>query len=247
MLETARPTSMARITAVLASAFATKMRRGERTAMTRWRHVPRRSSAAKTSPATRAVSSGSAQVHAKLSTTREAAHPVVNIHRPKTVSLGSELCPLAAAMKPAGASQQATRTTRTRHWREQLEQLEAHAGSEAGGTGHECISQPARPREPPPARSRSSCSSGSPVGREDVVGAGEREEGRLERWDHRTELADRDARADEAARRGRRRADRSARDDAWLPAPGRRVRSGTSSQGGVAPGETRRAPCRRRR
>ncbi len=188
---------MARITAVLASALATKMRRGERTAMTRWRHVPRRSSAAKTSPATRAVSSGSAQVQAKLSTTREAAHPVANIHRPKTVSLGSELCPLAAAMKPAGASQQATRTIRTRHWASSLSSSKRTLEPRPAGRVSRAVS--ARTASgAATGGSRSSCSSGSPLRREGVVGAGECEEGRLEGWDHRTELADRDAGADEA-------------------------------------------------
>ena len=137
MLETARPTTSARITVGLASALATKIRRGERTATSRWRQVPSRSSAAKTSPATSEVSSGSAQVHAKPSTTREAAHPVANIQRPKTVSLGSELCPLMAATKSAGASQQATRTIRTRHCASSLSSSKRQAGAEAGGTGHE--------------------------------------------------------------------------------------------------------------
>lgn len=80
------------MTVRLASAFAAKIRRGERTATSRWRQVPSRSSEANTSPATTEVSSGSAQVPENPRTTSEPAHPVACIQRPKSVSTGSELC-----------------------------------------------------------------------------------------------------------------------------------------------------------
>lgn len=96
--------------------LATKIRLGERTETRRWRQVPSRSSVAKTSPATRAVSSGSAQLREKSSTTSAPAQPVLCIQRPKTVSAGSMLCRLTTATKPAGAIQQASSSTRIRHW-----------------------------------------------------------------------------------------------------------------------------------
>ena len=78
--------------------------------------MPSRSSAAKTSPATSEVSSGSTQLHAKASTTSDPAQPVACIQRPKTVSVGSELCGLTTATKQPGATRQARSTSRIRHW-----------------------------------------------------------------------------------------------------------------------------------
>ena len=92
MLETASPATSTTITVRLASALAAKIRRGERTATSRCRQVPSRSSAANTSPATSEVSSGSAQVPAKPSTTSDPAQPVACIQRPNTVSEGNVLC-----------------------------------------------------------------------------------------------------------------------------------------------------------
>lgn len=99
-----------------ANAFAAKIRRGERTATSRCRQVPSRSSEANTSPATTEVSSGSAQVPEKPSITSGPAHPVVSIQRPKRVSEGSVLCWLTAATKSPGATQQASTSRRIRHW-----------------------------------------------------------------------------------------------------------------------------------
>ena len=67
------------MTVRLARAFATKIRRGDLTATRRCRQVPSRSSAAKTSPATSEVSSGSTQLHAKASTTSEPG-PAGGVH-----------------------------------------------------------------------------------------------------------------------------------------------------------------------
>ncbi len=120
MLDVARPATSSRITVRLASAFDTKIRRGERTATSRCRQVPSRSSTANTSPATSDVSSGSAHEHEKASTTSDPAQPVACIQRPKTVSAGSELCRLTAATKTAGAIQQATSRRRIRHWANSL-------------------------------------------------------------------------------------------------------------------------------
>ena len=104
----------------LASALAAKIRRGERTATSRWRQVPSRSSEANTSPATTEVSSGSAQVPAKPSTTSGPAQPVACIQRPKRVSAGSEACWLTATTRSAGAIQQARISRRIRHWESSL-------------------------------------------------------------------------------------------------------------------------------
>lgn len=108
------------MTVRLASAFAAKIRRCDLTATSRWRQVPSRSSAAKTSPATSEVSSGSAQLPANPSTTSGPAHPVACIQRPKSVSEGSVLCSLTAATKRAGAIQQTRTSSRTRHWETSL-------------------------------------------------------------------------------------------------------------------------------
>ena len=116
MPEAASPAVIARITVRLARAFAAKIRRGERTATSRWRQVPSRSSAANTSPAVSEVSSGSAQVHEKPSTTSDPAQPDACIQRPKTVTAGSEVCRLTAATNTAGAIQHAASTSRIRHW-----------------------------------------------------------------------------------------------------------------------------------
>ena len=64
------------MTVRLASALAAKIRRGDRTATSRCRHVPSRSSVAKTSPATTDVSSGSSQLQANAKTTSGPAQPV---------------------------------------------------------------------------------------------------------------------------------------------------------------------------
>ena len=60
----------------LASALAAKIRRGARTATSRCRHVPSRSSWAKMSPATSDVSTGSTQVPENVKTTSDPAQPV---------------------------------------------------------------------------------------------------------------------------------------------------------------------------
>lgn len=103
-----------------ASTFAAKIRRGERTATSRCRQVPSRSSAANMSPATTEVSSGSAQVPAKPSITSGPAQPVACIQRPKRVSEGSVLCSLTPATKSPGAIQQARTRRRMRHWETSL-------------------------------------------------------------------------------------------------------------------------------
>ena len=64
------------MTVRLASAFAAKIRRGDRTATSRWRHVPSRSSMAKTSPATSDVRSGRSQLQENARTTSGPAQPV---------------------------------------------------------------------------------------------------------------------------------------------------------------------------
>jgi len=120
MLETARPTTITRTTADAATALAAKIRPGERTATSRWRQVPSRSSAANASPATRAASRGSSQVLAKPSTTSEPAHPVAPIQRPNRVSAGSVLCLLTTPTKTAGATQHAIASSRIRHWASSL-------------------------------------------------------------------------------------------------------------------------------
>jgi hypothetical protein len=76
MPEAANPAASRMITVRLASAFAAKIRRGDRTATSRCRHVPSRSSLANTSPATSDVSSGSTQLQQNVRTTSDPAHPV---------------------------------------------------------------------------------------------------------------------------------------------------------------------------
>ena len=100
----------------LARALATKIVRGDRTATSRCRQVPSLSSAANASPATTEVSNGSPQLHAKASTTKDPAHPLACIQRPKTVSVGRDVWALTAATKPAGATRHTRSTTRSRHW-----------------------------------------------------------------------------------------------------------------------------------
>ena len=107
------------MTVRLASALATKIRRGERTATSRCRQVPSRSSAAKTSPATSDVSSGSTQLQRSESTTSDPAQPVCPIQRPKTVSDGSELC-ADDGDEESRPSQQRAATRRIRHWARSL-------------------------------------------------------------------------------------------------------------------------------
>jgi len=75
---------------------------------------------AKTSPATSDVSSGSTQLQENVRTTSDAAQPVWLIQRPKTVSDGSELCPLMIATSTAGPSQQARSARRIGHWASSL-------------------------------------------------------------------------------------------------------------------------------
>ena len=108
------------MTVRLASALAAKIRRGERTATSRCRHVPSRSSVAKTSPATSDVSSGSTQLQENVRTTSDPAQPVWLIQRPKTVSDGNELCWLMIATSNAGPSQQARSARRIGHWASSL-------------------------------------------------------------------------------------------------------------------------------
>jgi hypothetical protein len=114
VLDTARPVTINNTTERLATALATKIRRGERTATSRWRQVPRRSSDAKTSPGTAHATSGSAQPPAKPSMTSDPAHPDSCIHRPKSVSAGSELCWPTATTNTAGAIQHTKASTRMR-------------------------------------------------------------------------------------------------------------------------------------
>ena len=115
MPETASPDTSTRRTLRLAIAFAMKIRRGERTATSRWRQVPSRSSDENTSPATSEVISGSTQLPAKPSTTSAPAQPVACIQRPKSVSAGSEVCWLTTATAIPGPIQHARISSRTRH------------------------------------------------------------------------------------------------------------------------------------
>ena len=94
--ETARPGKPITMTVRLASALAAKIRRGERTATSRWRQVPSRSSEENTSPAMIEVTSGSSQLPAKLSAASGAASPVACSQRPYRVSDGS-VCSRAIA------------------------------------------------------------------------------------------------------------------------------------------------------
>ena len=94
--------------------------------------MPSRSSAAKTSPATSAVSSGSAQLHEKSRTTSAPAQPVAFIQRPKTVSAGSELCRLTTATKTAGSDPAGEQQHADPPLGEQLDQLEPVAVHRAG-------------------------------------------------------------------------------------------------------------------
>jgi hypothetical protein len=98
----------------LASALAAKIRRGDRIATSRCRHVPSRSSMANTSPATTEVSSGSTYVPAKVSTTSEPAQPVALIQRPNTVSDGSEPWWLTTLTSTAGMTQTTMMSSRIR-------------------------------------------------------------------------------------------------------------------------------------
>src|SRR5581483_3108806 len=115
MPDATRPATSNRITVRLASAFAAKMRRCERTATSRCRQVPSRSSEANTSPATSEVSSGSAQVPEKPRVTSGPAQPVVCIQRPNRVSEGRLLCWLIPKTAIPGPSQQARIRSLTRH------------------------------------------------------------------------------------------------------------------------------------
>ncbi len=115
VLEQTSPSTSTMITVRLASAFDTKIRRGDRTATRRCRQVPSRSSDANTSPAISEVSSGSAHEPENPRITSGPAHPVACIQRPKRVSTGSDACWLITATNSAGASQHATITRRTRH------------------------------------------------------------------------------------------------------------------------------------
>ena len=116
MPETASPGTHSARTVRLASALARKIRRGERTATSRWRQVPRRSSEENTSPATTEVSSGKNQLPANDSTTSAPAQPVACISRPNRVSDGSVPCPLTTTTAIAGPIQHARTSRRTRHW-----------------------------------------------------------------------------------------------------------------------------------
>ena len=113
---TASPATSSRMTVRLASAFAAKIRRGDRTATSRWRQVPSRSSEAKTSPATSEVSSGSAQ------RAREAEHhqrpgPAGGVHpaAEERVGRGASSAGSPRRRSSAGASQQARSSRRIRH------------------------------------------------------------------------------------------------------------------------------------
>jgi hypothetical protein len=77
--------------------------------------VPSRSSLAKTSPATTDVSSGRSQLQANARTTTGPAQPVWLSQRPKTVSVGNELCWLMTATTSAGPTQQARSARRIGH------------------------------------------------------------------------------------------------------------------------------------
>ena len=115
MPETASPGRHIIRTVRLASALPMKISRGERTATSRWRQVPSRSSAENTSPATTEVSSGKNQLPAKDSTTSAPAQPVACISRPNSVSDGSVPCPLTAMTATPGPIQHKRISTRTRH------------------------------------------------------------------------------------------------------------------------------------
>ncbi len=91
MAETASPGKPITMTVRLASALAAKIRRGERTATSRWRQVPSRSSEENTSPAMIEVTSGSTQFPAKLSAASGAASAEACSHRAYRVSAG-RLC-----------------------------------------------------------------------------------------------------------------------------------------------------------
>ena len=171
------------MTVRLASAFAAKIRRGERTATSRWRQVPSRSSAANTSPATTEVSSGSAQ-RAGEAEHHQRPGPAGGVHPAAEQRVGGQRALLAhrgdedRRRDPAGEDQQAYPPLR-----EQLDQLEAVAAGHRdrrGGAGTRWAAVgDGRGHRP------ASC----------LLGEGE--ERGLERRDDGRELAHRDARAHE--------------------------------------------------
>ena len=133
--------------------------------------MPSRSSAAKTSPATSEVSSGSPQLHAKASTTSDPAQPVVCIQRPKTVSVGSDDCELTTATKTAGCEQAGQQHEPDAPLGEQLGQLEASSRAAAAPAGPARRAAPGwwssahRPTSAsPPVRARKAASSGGTTG-----------------------------------------------------------------------------------
>ena len=103
------------MTVRLANVFAAKIRSYDRTATSRWRQVPSRSSTANTSPAISDASNGNTYRPEKPSSTSGPAQPVALIQRPKVVSEGSELCWLTTATNPAGPIRHASNSRRTRH------------------------------------------------------------------------------------------------------------------------------------
>ena len=125
--EAASPTTSSMMMVRLASAFAAKIRRGDRTATSRCRHVPSRSSVAKTSPATREVSSGSIQLQENDRTTNDPAQPGLT-HPAAEDRVGRQRALLTddghdqRRAEPAGEERQADRPLR-----QQLDQLEAVA------------------------------------------------------------------------------------------------------------------------
>jgi len=121
----------------LASALARKIRRGERTATSRWLQVPSRSSAENTSPAMTGVSNGKNQLPAKDSTTSAPAQPVACIWRPNRVSAGSEFCPLTTMTATAGPIQHKPIRMRTHHCASSLtssKRYPRHTDTEGGAS-----------------------------------------------------------------------------------------------------------------
>src|ERR1700730_15378964 len=137
MPETASPGTPSARTVRLASALAAKIRRGERTATSRWRQVPRRSSLANTSPATTEVSSGKNQLPANDSTTSAPAQPVACISRPNRVSAGRVPCPLTTATVFARPHQTRAEGFRAPPLGQLLDQLEAVRAGHRDGAGRQ--------------------------------------------------------------------------------------------------------------
>ncbi len=113
VLDAASPATSSRMTVRLASAFAAKIRRGERTATSRWRQVPSRSS-------NRTRRGNHRGEQRERQGAREAEHhqragpPGGVVQRPEE-GVGGECALLSAATNSAGAIQQARTSSRIRH------------------------------------------------------------------------------------------------------------------------------------